>query len=182
MGARYLVRLDDACPTMQSEAWELLEVAFDKLGIKPIAGVIPENRDPSLFLNEVDAGFWECPELFELAVDGDDKNKKWVMYGVTGTYLIGSFDGKKFVPETEMLRYNADGMTAAQTFNDEPNGRRLQIGWARAQFPDSPFRHTFTFVQEYKLKTTRNGVRLFINPIKEIKIPIIFFNGGFSFK
>ena len=121
------------------------------------------------YQSSVDAGFWECPELFELAVDGNDKNKKWVMYGVMGTYLIGSFDGKKFVPETEMLRYNFDGMSAAQTFNDEPNGRRLQIGWARAVFPDSPFRHTFTFVQEYKLKTTRNGVRLFINPIKEIE-------------
>ncbi len=121
------------------------------------------------YQSSVDAGFWECPELFELAVDDNDKNKKWVMYGVTGTYVFGSFDGKKFTPETEMLRYNADGMTAAQTYNDEPNGRRLQIGWARAQFPDSPFRHTFTFVQEYKLKTTKNGIRLFVNPIKEIE-------------
>ena len=43
--------------------------------------------------------FWECPELFELAVDGDPDNKKWVMYGVSGDYLIGDFDGKKFIPE-----------------------------------------------------------------------------------
>ena len=30
-------------------------------------------------------GFWECPELFELPIDGDPNNTKWVMYGATGT-------------------------------------------------------------------------------------------------
>ena len=28
-------------------------------------------------------GFWECPELFELPVDGDKNHTKWVMYGAT---------------------------------------------------------------------------------------------------
>jgi sucrose-6-phosphate hydrolase SacC (GH32 family) len=121
------------------------------------------------YQSSVDAGFWECPELFELAVDGDEKNKRWVMYGVRGTYLIGEFDGKVFTPETEMLRYNVEGMTAAQTFNDEPNGRRLQIGWGHAQFPGMPFKQTFTMVQEFSLKTTRNGIRLFIEPAREIE-------------
>lgn len=49
--------------------------------------------------------FWECPELFELPVDGNPKNKKWVMYGVSGDYLIGDFNGKEFVPETGMFNY-----------------------------------------------------------------------------
>ena len=43
-------------------------------------------------------GFWECPELFELPVDGNLYNKKWVMYGVWGTYMIGRFDGQQFIP------------------------------------------------------------------------------------
>ncbi|MGI9571555.1 MAG: glycoside hydrolase family 32 protein, partial [Desulfobulbia bacterium] len=46
--------------------------------------------------------FWECPELFELPVDGDPNNKKWVIYGVSGDYLIGHFDGKEFKPESGM--------------------------------------------------------------------------------
>jgi levanase/fructan beta-fructosidase len=119
----------------------------------------------------IDAGFWECPELFELPVDGNGNNRKWVVYGVQGIYLIGNFDGKKFTPETRMLRYNipGGGMTAAQTFNDEPNGRRIQIGWGHAMFPDMPFSQTFTFPQEYSLKTTPEGIRLFIRPIKEIE-------------
>ena len=28
-------------------------------------------------------GFWECPELFELPVDGDKNHTKWVMYGAS---------------------------------------------------------------------------------------------------
>lgn len=118
----------------------------------------------------VDAGYWECPELFELPVDGDKNNKKWIVYGVQGIYQIGSFDGKVFTPETEMLRYNLPpGMTAAQSFNDEPNGRRIQIGWGHAGFQGMPFKQTFTFPMEFSLKTSSSGVRLFVEPVKELK-------------
>ena len=36
-------------------------------------------------------GFWECPELFELPVDGDKNHTKWVMYGASGTYMPVSY-------------------------------------------------------------------------------------------
>lgn len=121
------------------------------------------------YQSSIDSGFWECPELFQLAIDGDLNNKKWVMYGVQGTYLIGGFDGKKFMAESDLLRYNVGGMTAAQTFNNEPKGRRLQIGWGHAEFPGMPFKQTFTVVQELSLKETKNGIRLFVRPAEEIK-------------
>ena len=38
------------------------------------------------------AGFWECPDLFELPVDGDPANTMWVLYGASGTYMLGDFD------------------------------------------------------------------------------------------
>lgn len=118
----------------------------------------------------LDAGYWECPELFELPVDGNQEHKKWVVYGVRGTYQIGSFDGENFTPETEMLRYNSVGwsMTAAQSFNDEPKGRRISIGWGHARFPGMPFTETFTFPMEMNLKTTPNGVRLHVEAVDEI--------------
>jgi fructan beta-fructosidase len=43
--------------------------------------------------------FHECPELFALPVDGDKNNEKWVLYGGSGEYLIGRFDGKEFKRE-----------------------------------------------------------------------------------
>ena len=55
------------------------------------------------------AGIWECPDLFELPVDGDRRNKKWVMIvslnpgsiaGGSGTqYFVGDFDGKRFTAD-----------------------------------------------------------------------------------
>ena len=42
------------------------------------------------------AGFFECPDLFSLPVEGKSGKDKWVMYDATGRYIIGDFDGKKF--------------------------------------------------------------------------------------
>lgn len=58
MSARYLVRLDDACPTMRAETWGPLEALLDELGIKPLVGVIPDNRDPKLMHSPADEAFW----------------------------------------------------------------------------------------------------------------------------
>jgi len=73
--------------------------------------------------------FWECPELFELPVDGNSQNTKWVMYGVSGDYLIGDFNGKRFMPELGMFNYLQGKFFAAQTFNNVPSedGRRIQV-------------------------------------------------------
>ncbi|WP_104044387.1 glycoside hydrolase family 32 protein [Arthrobacter sp. ZGTC412] len=56
-----------------------------------------------------DAGEWECPDLFPLAVDGDPENIKWVLIvnvnpgavagGSGGQYFVGNFDGISFTPD-----------------------------------------------------------------------------------
>ncbi|MBA7540330.1 hypothetical protein ES705_32627 [subsurface metagenome] len=115
-------------------------------------------------------GFWECPELFELAVDGDTNNKKWVMYGASGRYKIGSFDGRKFTHETTRPSYMGGGMYAAQTYNNTPDGRRIQIGWGTIPSKGMPFNQMMTFPTEMKLKTGKEGVRLYITPIEEISM------------
>ncbi|MBO5779809.1 MAG: DUF4980 domain-containing protein [Muribaculaceae bacterium] len=115
-------------------------------------------------------GFWECPELFELPVDGDNRNTKWVMYGASGTYMIGAFDGEKFTPEAGKFYYVKGNIYAAQTFSNIPadDGRRIQIGWGQINHPNMPINGMMTFPTELTLRTTRNGVRMFCNPISEI--------------
>lgn len=115
------------------------------------------------------SGFWECPELFELSVDGDPNNKKWVMYGATGTYMIGSFDGKVFTPENGKYFYNSGHLYAAQTYSNIPDsdGRRIQIGWGRIPQGDMPFNGMMMLPTVLSLKTTKDGPRLFSEPIKE---------------
>ncbi|MHC4216431.1 MAG: glycoside hydrolase family 32 protein, partial [Planctomycetota bacterium] len=121
--------------------------------------------------------FWECPELFELPVDGDKNNKKWVMYGVNGDYLVGDFDGKKFTEEAGMFSYLQGKFFAAQTFNNVPkeDGRRIQTGyveipgWVPIPEPGMPFNGMMSFPTELTLRNTKNGVRMFNEPVKEIK-------------
>ena len=115
-------------------------------------------------------GFWECPELFELPIDENEENTKWVMYGASGTYMLGSFDGKKFLPETDKLEYLIGEMYAAQTYNNVPDGRRIQIGWGTIKSEGMPFNQMMAFPTEMKLKTTKQGPRLHLRPVEEISL------------
>jgi sucrose-6-phosphate hydrolase SacC (GH32 family) len=114
----------------------------------------------------------ECPDFFELSVDCDRANRKWIYWGADGHYLIGSFDGHAFVPETGPLRSYAGNAYAAQTFSDIPesDGRRIQIAWLRGDLPGMPFNQQTTFPVELSLRTTEDGVRLFSYPIREIEL------------
>jgi fructan beta-fructosidase len=122
----------------------------------------------------------ECPELFEISVDGDPKNTRWIFHGAKGRYLIGKFDGTSFIPESgphEMQRGNA--WYASQTFNDIPasDGRRILIPWASTIFmnpnneplyKDMPFNQSMGIPVELTLRATEEGLRLFANPVREL--------------
>ena len=115
-------------------------------------------------------GFWECPELFELPVDGDKNNTRWVMYGASGTYMTGRFNGKVFTPESGKYYYTTGSIYAAQTYTDIPDsdGRRIQIGWGRIQHPGMPINGMMLLPTELKLRNTKDGIRLFSTPIREV--------------
>ncbi len=115
-------------------------------------------------------GFYECPEFFELAVDGNPKNKKWVMYGASGTYMTGSFNGEKFTPEHGKYFYSWGSQYAAQTYNDVADGRRIQVGWGRIEHAGMAFNQMMLFPCELTLRTTTEGIRLFCEPVKEIAL------------
>jgi predicted deacetylase len=59
MSARYLLRLDDACPTFDVARWRRVENLFDELDIKPIVAVVPDNQDPTLRYGDPDPQFWD---------------------------------------------------------------------------------------------------------------------------
>lgn len=123
-------------------------------------------------LKSILQSFHECPELFQLPVDEDRNNKKWVLYGGLGDYYIGDFDGSHFTREGEEIRYSyGDAFYASQTFSDIPkeDGRRIQIGWARVATPGMPFNQMMNFPVDLTLRTTKKGIRMFANPVKEIE-------------
>jgi len=117
-------------------------------------------------------GFYECPDFFELLVDGDASKKKWVLTAASSDYSVGTFDGTKFTPETEKLKgHRGRGFYAAQTFSDIPanDGRRIQIGWLQAPSPGMPFNQAMSLPLELKLISTAGGPRLTWTPVKELE-------------
>jgi sucrose-6-phosphate hydrolase SacC (GH32 family) len=114
-------------------------------------------------------GFFECPELFELPVDGNPNKKLWVAYGGSGTYLLGDFNGKVFTPRYGKYRYTYGNHYAAQTYNNTPDGKRIQIGWGTIESKGMPFNQMMCFPTELTLRTTNEGIRIFSEPVKAIE-------------
>jgi len=117
-------------------------------------------------------GFFECPDLFELPVDGDQAKKLWLLSAANGDYMLGQFDGREFHPQTPKLKgHYGNAFYAAQTFSNIPDtdGRRIQIGWGQCASPGMPFNQMMTFPTELTLRTTKDGPRLHYAPVKEIE-------------
>ena len=117
-------------------------------------------------------GFFECPDLFELAVDGNASRKKWVLTAASSEYQVGSFDGERFVPETPKLPgHRGRGFYAAQSFSDIPasDGRRIQIGWLQAPSPGMPFNQCLSVPLKLALVNATEGPRLTFSPVAELE-------------
>jgi fructan beta-fructosidase len=119
-------------------------------------------------------GYFECPEIFELPVDGDRRAMRWVVYAADGAYAVGAFDGKTFTPEHEgKHRFNwGNCFYASQTYSDVPpeDGRRVQIAWGRTGDPSMPFNQQMDFPVELTLRTIGEGIRMFAEPVREIEL------------
>lgn len=116
---------------------------------------------------------FECPDFFELPVDGDASKRKWVLTAANHEYALGTFDGAKFTAETDKLPGNrgSKGFYAAQTFNDIParDGRRIQIGWFKSETSGMPFNQSMTIPLEVQLITTAEGLRQTWTPVRELE-------------
>lgn len=133
-------------------------------------------------------GVWECPDLFPMEVNGEEK---WVLLvsinpggpngGSATQYFVGDFDGTKFHnenPGTEplWLDHGKDNY-AGVTWSDIPesDGRRLFMGWMSNwqyanQVPTQRWRSAMTLPRGLKLSETEKGYILNSVPVKELKV------------
>lgn len=115
---------------------------------------------------------YECPDFFELAVDGNASMKMWVLLGADSRYAVGSFDGIRFKEEqTNLPGHRGRGFYAPQTFSDIPekDGRRIQVGWFQTETKGMPFNQSMNVPLELKLTRTDDGPRLTFTPVKELE-------------
>jgi len=77
-------------------------------------------------VSEIEFGERECPNLFELEVEGE--NRKQLMFsGVRGLYMAVSFDGKDIKPLSPRKSISAAGIYQAMQLMELPDGRKLSF-------------------------------------------------------
>ena len=123
-------------------------------------------------------GVWECPDLFELPVEGTGE-RKWMLicninpggpYGGSAVqYFIGDWDGRTFKADTDAsgrvttkwLDYGKDNY-ALVSWSGAPDSRRTAIGWMSnwqyaADVPTMQYRSANTLPREIALFRADDG-------------------------
>ncbi|MFC0772391.1 glycoside hydrolase family 32 protein [Terrimonas alba] len=140
------------------------------------------------FLSKLD-GFFECPDMIEMPLDGNKQNKKWVLIDGNGSYYVGEFDGIRFKPigekhslgeETVLntsggrTNYYTKDIYATQTWKQsyEGDGPFYQLAFMMINEPpfhDRIWSQQMIFPVELSLKTINGRIVLCRNPIDGIK-------------
>lgn len=145
--------------------------------------------------NYIRGGVWECPDLFQLPVEGTEEHK-WVLMISTGAhpktdgsdaeYFIGELtaDGK-FIndhPPGHVLKTDwGKEFYASMSFSDMPDGRRIMLAWMTNwdypfSFPTAGWSGQLSIPREVSLRLTDEGIRMYQAPIAELaslRIPVL---------
>ena len=109
--AKYIIRLDDACPTMRWDIWKKLENLFDEFNITPIVGVIPDCKDPKLVYvkNYTEDAFWQWVKSLEMkgwyiAMHGYQHFYETEESGLIGLNNYSEFAGLPYEVQAEKIK------------------------------------------------------------------------------
>ncbi|WP_114499076.1 GH32 C-terminal domain-containing protein [Fontibacillus phaseoli] len=136
----------------------------------------------------VRGGVWECPDLFQLKVDGKGETK-WVLMISTGAnpntqgsaaeYFLG-----ELTPEGKFINDNPAGKVlttdygkefyASMSFSNLPDHRRVMLAWMTNwdypfAFPTQGWKGELTVPREVTLKRSDEGIVLAQAPVEELK-------------
>ncbi|WP_457965360.1 glycoside hydrolase family 32 protein [Arthrobacter sp. D1-29] len=138
--------------------------------------------------NWLRGGVLECPDFFELPVEGQPGVKRWVLWWSTGAvrstngsaaqYVTGTWNGTAFTSDTgpdQVLQADAGrDYYAAMSFFGAPDGRRIMLGWmSNWDYAFSPptgrWNGQLSVPREISLKDVPGaGLRLAQEPVPEL--------------
>ncbi|MEZ6042176.1 MAG: glycoside hydrolase family 32 protein [Planctomycetaceae bacterium] len=112
---------------------------------------------------------WECPDLFELPIEGTDGETLWVLEadmgsgsiagGSGGEYFVGRFDGSRFtaLQQSRWVDFGRDFYAPVSWSNiPESDGRRIWLGWFNnwetCLVPTSPWRSCMSIPRELSIR------------------------------
>ena len=129
---------------------------------------------------------FECPDMVQLPVGGDENNKKWALivninpgclFGGSATqYFVGDFDGTNFVCDTkpEVVKWMDWGKDHYATVCFSNTGDRViavpwMSNWQYANIvPTQQYRSANALPRELTMYSEGKDVCLAVNPVKEL--------------
>jgi fructan beta-fructosidase len=148
-------------------------------------------RELSRFADELTGqGIWECPDIFELPVEGGEKGATaWVFKvdvfeghpsrGSGARLFFGQFDGTRFSAEPSASPHWADygaDFYAAISWANLPieQQRAVWIGWMNCHryaklLPTQPWRGAMSIPRELTLRRVNGALRLLQQPVRELE-------------
>lgn len=166
----------------ETQSWVMIISAGKELQFYTSRNLLEWEFASRFWAGEI-ARVWEVPDIFPMMVNSI---KKWLIIvslisdapaGGSGTrYFIGDFDGKTFTNDypDEILWFDwGSDNYAGTTWNNEPNGEHLFIGWMNnwayaKRTPASTWRGMMTIPRKLELIDTAAGYRLRQMPIEAI--------------
>jgi fructan beta-fructosidase len=117
---------------------------------------------------------FECPDMYQLDLDGKAGQQRWILTSASGRYAVGSFDGTTFSTDGTQPQamdlgttYAGGGFYAAETFSNMPDGRTVQMAWQGGN-RGSTWTGNATFPASLALVTTPDGPRITRTPVAEL--------------
>ena len=130
---------------------------------------------------------FECPDMVQLAVDGDGNHKKWALivninpgclFGGSATqYFIGDFDGTNFTCDTkpEVVKWMDWGKDHYATVCFSNTGERViavpwMSNWQYANIiPTQQYRSANALPRELTMYSEGKDIYMAVNPVKELE-------------
>jgi predicted deacetylase len=108
MPARYLIRFDDICPTMNWETWSRIETILLEHKIKPLLAVIPDNQDTKLRVAAPHSSFWDEVRRWQswgwtIGLHGYQHRFVTQQAGIVGLHRRSEFAGVPPLEQAEKL-------------------------------------------------------------------------------
>lgn len=106
---KYLIRIDDVTPKMNLDNFNLLRNSLISLGIKPIIGVVPDNKDETLNVGDEDINFWNTMRELKglgwtIAQHGYRHEYKSLDSGILGINKFSEFSGLSFQEQLSKIQ------------------------------------------------------------------------------
>mgnify|MGYP001246517587 CR=1 FL=1 len=160
--AKYLIRFDDICPTMDWDTWDVIENEISKLNIKPIVAIVPDNKDRALIVDKQHDQFWSRVRSWQengwtIAMHGYQHLYKTDNPGLLKLNKYSEFSGLHYEEQRKMV------MNAKKIF--ECNGITPKLWVAPAHSFDE---NTINALLEIDIRIISDG--FYTKPIKHLNM------------